>query len=474
MRSGDVTEGRAVPQGRLRRSLPLTGFTARAAGGHVVATLRERAGDSGAVQRHRERTAQRYADLLGHSKGLLMKAGQLFSMVDTGDADGAGGALSPYQRALSRLQSNAPPMHPDLARDTVESELGRPLEQVFAEFSPDPIAAASIGQVHRATLHDGRAVAVKVQYPGVAEAIRDDLANTELVSAALRLMSAVSGASTDLQAATAEIAERIGEELDYRLEAAHCTAFGELYRDHPFIEIPEVIPGASTERVLTMTYLDGLDWAAARTADQRLKDRWAEVVVRMVTGSYRHADLFHADPHPGNFRFRPDGRVGFVDFGCVKRLPEVRRRQMVMMLRATIEDRRADLHTLMAEAGFFGRGTLTADEAYQWWASMAAELTETGPVTFDPADIDRTARSLIDVRAADHPVRRMTIPRDYIFFSRVSLALSSILGSLHATLDARAIIDELDGVGGPATEIGVAHDRWVRERGLPFGLDRRG
>lgn len=469
--AGSEDRAAAVPRGRLRRTLPLTGFTARATSGHLVATLRERTGDTGAAQRHRERTAERYAELLGHSKGLLMKAGQLFSLVDTGSG---GGALSPYQRALARLQADAPPMHPDLARRTVEAELGRPLDEVFASFSVEPVAAASIGQVHRAQLLDGRDVAVKVQYPGVAEAIGDDLANTELISTALRLMSAVSGAAADLRAATEEISERIGEELDYRLEAQHIAAFAALYRGHPYIEIPDVIAEASTERVLTMTYLAGVDWAAAQDAPQPLKDTWAEVVVRMLTGSYRHADLFHADPHPGNFRFHADGRVGFLDFGCVKRLPEDHRRRMVLMLRATMEDRRQDLHALMAEAGFFTGGeTLTPDQAYQWWSSMTHELTVNRAVTFDSADIERTARSLLDVRSTDHPVRRMTIPRDYVFFSRVSLALSSMLGAWHATLNARAIVDELDGVAPPVTVVGEAHARWVHERGLPHGLDRR-
>ena len=149
-----VDSDQSVPQGRVRRTMPLAGFTARAAGGRVVAGLRKRAGDADAVERHHERTAERYAELLGHSKGVLMKAGQLFSMVDTG-AIGLQ-ALSRYQRALVRLQSDAPPMDPRLARDVVEAELGRPVDEVFAEFEAEPMAAASIGQVHRATMPDGR------------------------------------------------------------------------------------------------------------------------------------------------------------------------------------------------------------------------------------------------------------------------------------------------------------------------------
>jgi predicted unusual protein kinase regulating ubiquinone biosynthesis (AarF/ABC1/UbiB family) len=138
----------AVPQGRIRRTMPLAGFTARAAGGRMVAGLRERTGDDGAVDRFHERTAQRYAELLGHSKGVLMKAGQFFSMVDA--AAVGGGELSPYQNALARLHADAPPMDPGLAKEVLHDDLGRPVDAVFAEFSDEPMAAASVGQVHRA------------------------------------------------------------------------------------------------------------------------------------------------------------------------------------------------------------------------------------------------------------------------------------------------------------------------------------
>ena len=215
-----------------------------------------------------------------------MKAGQMLSMVDA-SAIGSGG-FSPYQKALTRLQANAPPMDPALAQDVLQADLGRPADELFAEFTEQPMAAASIGQVHRAVLHDGREVAVKIQYPGAAEAIRDDLANTELLATFLRLLYSASGTAMrpDLRQMTREIAARISEEIDYRHEAANITAFSELYRDHPFIRIPEVIDEASGDRVLTMTYLDGMDWAAAQQADQELKNTWAEVIFRFVHGSY--------------------------------------------------------------------------------------------------------------------------------------------------------------------------------------------
>ena len=180
-----------VPRGRIRRTMPLAGFTARAAGGRMVAALREKTGDRDAVTRFHERTAARYTELLGHSKGVLTKVGQALSIVDASSI-GTGG-FSPYQKALARLQADAPPMDSALATEVLEADLGRPAAELFAEFSDEPMAAASIGQVHRAVLHDGREVAVKIQYPGAAEAIRNDLANGELLMTFFRFAGSAMG-----------------------------------------------------------------------------------------------------------------------------------------------------------------------------------------------------------------------------------------------------------------------------------------
>ncbi|WP_375485761.1 ABC1 kinase family protein [uncultured Mycobacterium sp.] len=461
-----------VPRGRIRRTMPLAGFAARAAGGRMVAALREKAGEMGAVERFHERTAERYSELLGHSKGVLMNAGQLLSMVDA-SAIGNGG-FSPYQAALTRLQADAPPMDGELAKDVLQADLGRSLEEVFAEFSDEPMAAASIGQVHHAVLHDGREVAVKIQYPGAAEAIRDDLANTELLATFFRFAVSASGTAMqpDFRQMTREIAAQISQEIDYRHESANIAAFSELYHDHPFIRVPEVIDEACGDRVLTMTYLDGMGWGAAQQANQDLKNTWAEVVVRFAAGSYRHANLFNADPHPGNYRFRTDGRVGFVDFGCVKVLPERQRRQFVGMLRAAVDGRKHDMCDLMDELGYFAGGsTLSADEAYQWMTELAYEVLAPQPVTASHETSQRAIRALIDLRPPDHPVRRLSVPDDLVFFPRINLVLNPIIAALGATLYARSIVDDLDGVAEPLTPLGKQHNAWVRRRGLPYGLE---
>jgi predicted unusual protein kinase regulating ubiquinone biosynthesis (AarF/ABC1/UbiB family) len=462
---------RPVPQGRIRRTMPLAGFTARAAGGRMVAGLRERTGDVGAVGRFHERTAQRYTELLGHSKGVLMKAGQFFSMVDA--AAVGSGELSPYQNALARLHADAPPMDPRLAKEVLHDDLGRPLDTVFAKFSDEPIAAASIGQVHRALLHDGRQVAVKIQYPGAAEAIRDDLANTELLTTFFRLVASAAGGGmqADLRQMTQEIAARIVEEIDYRHEAANIAMFSKLYHGHPFIRVPEVIDEASGDRVLTMTYLDGLDWAAAQRADQDLKDSWGEVILRFATGSYRHANLLHADPHPGNYCFGLDGTVGFVDFGCVKVLPERQRRSFLLMFRAAVEERKNDLYRLMVESGFLAADSaLTEDDVYQWWAGLCHESLAPQPATYNEDTARRATRGLVAF-SADHPIRRMLVPDDFVFVNRLFLSINTICGALGATVHVRALAEDMDGLAEPITPLGKQHVAWARRRGLPFGLE---
>ena len=450
--------------------MPLAGFTARAAGGRLVAGLSERAGNDGAVERFHERTADRYAELLGRSKGVLMKAGQMMSLVDY-RTFGTGG-FAPYHQAMTRLQADAPPMHPDLVQEALAAELGAAVS-LFASFDENPLAAASIGQVHRATLIDGRHVVVKIQYPGVAQAIRDDLANTEMLATFLRFATAASGLQQDIRAVAREAAARISEEIDYHHEAAMITAFSDLYRDHPFIRIPTVIPELSGARILTMTYIDGIDWAAAQQADQDLRNTWAETIQRFAYGSFRHANLMHADPHPGNYRFHPDGTVGFLDFGCIKIVPEQQRWRLVAMNRALMEDRQDDMRRIMVAAGYLTEDSdLTADELYRWQSDVLYEHTlAPQPFTYTAESIDRVVRGLFDARDARHPTARMTSPDDYVMVGRLQLAVTSVCVGLGATLPVRAIVDDFDGTVEPVTDLGKKHHAWVRERNLPSALD---
>lgn len=462
------SDNNAVPHGRIRRTMPLAGFTARAAGGRLVAGLRARTGDEEAVERFHQRTADRYAELLGQSKGALMKAGQILSMVDA-DALGYSG-FAPYQKALARLRAEAPPMPADLVRAVVNDELGSGAD-CFAEFDDKPIAAASIGQVHKALLHDGRTVAVKVQYPGVAQAIRDDLANAELLMTFLRLGAAAMGMGADISAMATEITTRVTEEVDYRHEAEMITAFADLHRGHPFIRVPEVIPEASSDRVLTMTYLDGIDWTAAQRADQDLRDTWAEVVFRFINSGSRHGNICQVDPHPGNFRFHPDGTVGCLDFGCVQILAERPRWLFTAMIHAAIEGRYDDCRDLLLQMGAIStERSLSAEELRRIVSDMAHASTQPQPVTFTSDTAARSLRALFGSQGVSS-ANDMTVTRELVFLPRLQIAFDHIAAGLRATVPVRAILEDLAGVVQPTTELGKLHHAWVRERGLPCGME---
>jgi hypothetical protein len=269
-----------------------------------------------------------------------------------------------------------------------------------------------------------------------------------------------------------ELTVRIGEEVDYRREADSIAAFSELYRGHPFIRVPDIVAEASSDQVLTMTFLDGMSWAEAQQADQDLKNTWAEVITRFSNGNFRHANLLHADPHPGNYRFHPDGTVGFVDFGCVKILSEQKRRLWVTLMRAIIEERAGDVRRDMVAGGFItDDSALTAEVLQGFWEQVFHEIVVAPqPVTYSPDSGSRTARWLFGLDSTN-PLSRVTAPDDYVFAPRVQTALNSVCGALRATLPARSIADDMDGVAEPLTPLGKAHHVWVRERRLPLGLE---
>src|SRR5205807_922673 len=358
-----------IPQGRLRRTAPLAALSARAAGGGVVDVLRRRLkGERGASLEFHVRNAERYADVLSRSKGVLMKVGQILSFVDTSAViEGPYGEV--YRTALASLQADAEPMEPVLVAAVIESELGRPPEELFAELTLEPMAAASIGQVHTARMHDGTEVAVKVQYPGVADAIGDDLANTELLFTFVKIAKGIvpGFGNFDVRGMAEEISERFSEEIDYASELAYQSGFAEHYRGHPFIRVPEVFPELSTDRVLTMEMVHGRRWTETADVDQALRDRWGEIAHRFFFGSIARLGMFNADPHPGNYLFHDDGTVTFLDFGCVKRLSPDAQRGFFDMPAAAIDNDADRLLGVWIEQGFTrAENPPPADTALAW------------------------------------------------------------------------------------------------------------
>jgi predicted unusual protein kinase regulating ubiquinone biosynthesis (AarF/ABC1/UbiB family) len=403
------------------------------------------------------KTAAHVADRLGQMKGALMKLGQMASYLDEG-------LPAPLRAALAQLQSSAPPMSADLAAGVIERELGGSPDDLFVEWDPEPIAAASIGQVHRAVIVDPatgkeRAVAVKVQYPGVDAAIDADLRNADLLGALLQ--QGFSGLDpTDM---VQEVKERIREELDYAREAGNQKLFADYYRGHPFIHVPEVIDAYSSARVLTTELVNGMSWSELLARDQADKDAAAECLFRFVFRSLYGMHRFNGDPHPGNYLFHENGKITFLDFGLVKHFSDAEMATFIAMVKsAAFENDMAIFRTVLEDSGmlqcnapvdtadvgtYFGRfyEPVRADREITWTTSYASGIVRH---TFDRSS----------------PIAQYaTVPKAFVFIQRINLGLYAILGELGATGNYRRIAEELWPFvqAPPSTDMGRAESAWL-------------
>ncbi len=449
----------------MRRTVPLATLTARTAGEAVVVGLRSKLTGADSSEFH-VRTAERYAELLGSSKGALMKAGQMLSFVSLGSAMG-GEFQNTYQAALTRLRNDAPPMAPELAREALERELERATEDAFAEFDWDPLAAASIGQVHAARLHDGRAVAVKIQYPGVGAAIDADLKNTELLATFLGLIRGLSPRKPklDINGVAEEIGVRIKEELDYRTEAANQAEFAELYAGHPYIHVPAVVGELSTARVLTQELVRGMPWSEALAAADDLRASWAEAIYRFLYGSYSNYQLFNADPHPGNFLFHDDGSVSCLDFGCVKRLEPEQTKSLDDILRACVRGDVEETWRLSIEDGFFDpSGSLTREEVFSYWREPVELYWGEQPFTVTPEYVSKLIETrYLPTGPSANAFHHITTSPDYTVLSRLDIGVMSLLSELRVAVEWASVGAEYVDGADPVTPMGKA-DRAYRER----------
>jgi predicted unusual protein kinase regulating ubiquinone biosynthesis (AarF/ABC1/UbiB family) len=400
-------------------------------------------------------TAEDVAQTLGAMKGVLMKLGQMASYVDEG--------LAPsVRRTLSRLQDSVPPMTPELAAGVVREELGMTPDEAFAQWDPEPIAAASIGQVHRAITHDGRAVAVKVQYPGIAEAIAADLDNVAL----LRRMLRITAPAQDVDALIAELRERVLEELDYRREAANQTLFAQYYHGHPTIRVPRIVSELSTRRVVTSELAVGARFAELADWSQAERDLAAETIFRFVFRSLYELKAFNGDPHPGNYLFHGDGKVTFLDFGLVKLFTSQELFPLMEMARnLCVRNDPEEFRRSMELAGFLQPGAaLSTEQVVEHLAVFYATVREPGQVTIKPDYATAVVRRFFDVRS---PVAEyVSIPRSYVILQRINLGMFALLGDLTATADWRRVAEEIWPFvrAAPSTPMGEAETVWAAGR----------
>src|SRR5688500_1920723 len=290
----DPKRKEVLPTGWLQRRAKLAGQTSRSAARFVGTRAKSFASPDRAqefLDGFHQQTAKQLVEMLGEMKGAAMKVGQLASFYEFA---APGEYLSTYRDALTMLQNSAPPMDPEASRSVIKEEFGKPVEEVFATFQDEPVASASIGQVHKATLRSGEEVAVKVQYPGVDEAVRSDLKN---VSAMAKISVAIAP-NLDPKEVAAEVKDRVLEELDYRREASNQAKFAELWRDHPFVVIPEVYPDYCKTRVITQRFIDGKPFMSAMEWDRDKKDQLGEILYRFFFGSFNRFLCSRPTPIP--------------------------------------------------------------------------------------------------------------------------------------------------------------------------------
>lgn len=405
-----------------------------------------------ALDRENElRTAEDVAGALGDMKGALMKIGQLASFLDAGLPE-------PMREALATLQQDAPPMSAELAAEVIERELGQAPDKVFAEWDEAPIAAASIGQVHRALTRDGRAVAVKVQYPGVDTAIKADLDNTALLTQMLGLVFQGLEPGPIIE----ELRARITEELDYRLEAKNQRLFADFYRGHPFIRVPDVVDELSAARVLTTELATGARFSeVAKEWSQEERDMAGEAVYRYVFRSIYRMLAFNGDPHPGNYLFNPGGQVTFLDYGLVKHFTPTEIDLFESMIHAIVlKPDPAEYRRLCVNGKLLAPDAPVTDEqVVEYFGHFYDLLTdEVRPVTHEYAS--ETVQQFF----VPTPVSKWAnLPPSFVIIQRINLGLYAILAELGSRRNWLHVARELwpSVEGPPSTELGKMEAAWL-------------
>lgn len=394
------------------------------------------------------RSAQDVLQVMGNMKGAVMKIAQMASFAFDG-------LPKPMQEQLKQLQSAAPPMTYDLAAEVVERELGVPVDRAFSEFDPVPIAAASIGQVHRAVTLEGAEVAVKVQYPGVDEAIKADLANADML---FTTMAAMFG-GFDPRALLEEVVARLTEEFDYQREAGNQKWFADRYRGHPLVKVPDIVDDLSKTRIITSELIRGRRFYDVVKDSQDERNRYGEIIFRFAFGSIFVDGIFSGDPHPGNYIFMDDGRICFLDFGLVKRFEDdLEREQLGAVAKSMMAQNRSELMDAIREVGILPEG-IDVDEERIWQFFKVIF----GPIIFDePFGYTRkgVSEAVMQVAAPDSDYTDVQIalqfPASLAIFQRYMLGTSAILGHLEAEANWHRIMKELFASHAPSTEIGSA------------------
>ena len=464
-----LQEAGKLPKGRFARTARVgglvTGQGLRWAGMRTANRVRT---PERAAAAQKERTAglvQQLVDQLGQMRGAAMKVGQMLSMVEFDGLDGE--QQDELQRKLATLRDGIPPVPFDRLEKLLRKELGAPLGDVFSDFDERAFAAASIGQVHRATTVDGEEVAVKVQYPGVAEAVETDLRNAMLLIPLVKRLAP----GLDAKALATEMRERIGEELDYELEAQNQRRVARLMRGHPFICVPRVYTDLSTRRVLVSEYVDGAGFEAVRRADEAERDRYGEIVFRFFFGLLYRDRIALGDPHPGNYLLRVDGRVCFLDFGLLRDIDGGHVDAEAAIALAAREEDAVALKDALVAGGY-----LPADRADSVDATFALRLLRhaikwyavPGERRFstnrEQRGRDRERPSEEERGEIKGQVNQFTLPPESVLIRRMHAMVAIVLHNLRAGADWGGIAAEYLHGEPPATPLGQAEADFLARR----------
>lgn len=396
---------------------------------------------------------------LGNLKGAMMKVGQMASYLDIGLPENA-------RATMAQLQTDAPPMSAELAASVIVDELGKRPDELFAEWDPVPIASASIGQVHRAITQEGEAVAVKVQYPGVADAIESDLRTNDALFGALRVMFP----GIDTTTITSELRDRLSEELDYELEAKNQRYFAEYFDGHPYIFVPPILEAYSSKKVMTSELVTGSSFAEVLTWSQHERNMAAETLFRFTFGSIYRLAAFNGDPHPGNYIFHGGGRITFLDFGLVKHFSSDDTKLFESLITDMVIERDISKFRKTIETA----GLLPPDQPFsneligEYFSYFYNFVLDDEPFTFDEQYSADGVKAIFDTSGEHGELKKvLDVPSSFVVIQRINLGVIALFGQLNATANWRRIGEEVWPFveAEPSTEIGRVIERWGRASG---------
>lgn len=453
------TAGRVARTARLGKVA--AGGAARWAGGR----LDGRGSDDERQRRRGDRvvaTIDSLVDQLAVMRGAAMKAGQVLSTIEFPGLEPDQSAY--LQQRLASLRDDVPAVGWKDMHKVLAAEWGTEPEHVLASIGQEPAAAASIGQVYRGRSTDGRDVAIKVQYPGIADAVESDMRNLRMLSPVLRRLMP----GLEVKDVLAELAERITEECDYELEASNHRRLARYWRRHPFIRVPDVDTSLSRRRVIVTEWVDGASFEQVAERDEATRDRFAEIVYRFFYATASELHLALGDPHPGNYLLCDDGRVGFFDFGMLRRLPEEYLLREARVFQAIREGDGGALVQAMRELGYL------PGPSAEWNAELLVEhmrlagwwFADDEPLRLAPEDLWRGTESLRTESGEQMigQMRRMTLPPEALLLRRMEGLLFQIACTVRAEVAWGPLLRELIEGGEPATELGRQHRRWLAER----------